>query len=289
MTLAPMYIDGIGLLGPGLPSWPAAQPVLRGEEPHAFQLTVLPAPPRLPPAERRRAGPVIRLAMAVAEEAIAHAQADPSALATVFSSSGGEGSNCHSLCETLASDNPLLSPTRFTNSVHNAASGYWHIAVGSRHASTSLCAFDGSFGAGLLEAAVLMHSDRRPLMLVAYDLPYPEPLNTVRPLPDNFGLAFVLSSQRSARSIACCEVATLAGRAMPAPDACADPSLEALRTGIPAGAALPMLQAIARADAQPRTLTVDYLPAMRLRVVLTGLATAQADDASRSTTADAAA
>jgi len=276
MTLAPMYIEGVGLLAPGLPAWPAAQPVLRGQAPHVFQLTVLPAPPRLPPAERRRAGPVIRLAMAAAEEAVAHAQADPALLATVFSSSGGEGSNCHSLCETLASENPLLSPTRFTNSVHNAASGYWHIAVGSRQASTSLCAFDGSFGAGLLEAAVLMHSDRQPLLLVAYDLPYPEPLNTVRPLPDNFGLAFVLRPERSERSIARCEVAPLAGAALPDPDTCADPSLEALRTGIPAGAALPLLQAIAQGDPQPRTLTIEYLPTMRLRVVLTGLAHAPA-------------
>ena len=138
-TLAPMFIQGIGLLGPGLPSWPDSQATLRGDSPHQFVPTVLSPPPRLPPAERRRAGAVIRLAMAVAEEAIAHARVDPQTLATVFSSSGGEGSNCHSLCETLASPDPLISPTRFTNSVHNAASGYWHIAVGSRCTSTSLC------------------------------------------------------------------------------------------------------------------------------------------------------
>ena len=202
MSLAPMFIQGIGLLGPGLASWPDAQATLRGSTPHQFVPTVLPAPPRLPPAERRRAGAVIRLAMAVAEEAIAHAGVDPQTLATVFSSSGGEGSNCHSLCETLASPNPLISPIRFTNSVHNAASGYWHIAVGSRYTSTSLCAYDGSFGAGLIEAATLMHTNGEPLLLVAYDLPYPEPLNTVRPLPDNLGVALVLTPVPNSRSIA---------------------------------------------------------------------------------------
>ena len=80
MSLAPMFIQGIGLLGPGLPSWPDSQATLRGTTPHQFVLTVLPAPPRLPPAERRRAGAVIRLAMAVAEEAIAHAGVDPQTL-----------------------------------------------------------------------------------------------------------------------------------------------------------------------------------------------------------------
>jgi len=269
MTLAPMFIQGIGLLGPGLPSWPDSLATLRGAAPHRFVPTVLPAPPRLPPAERRRAGAVIRLAMAVAEEAIAHAGVDPRNLATVFSSSGGEGSNCHSLCETLASPNPLISPTRFTNSVHNAASGYWHIAVGSRCTSTSLCAYDGSFGAGLIEAATLMHTNAEPLLLVAYDLPYPEPLNSVRPLPDNLGVAMVLAPAPNGRSIAELRVEPLPARLAAPVDTCGDSSLDALRTGMPAGAALPLLQGLARGvDSAACELTLDYLPHLKLKIRL---------------------
>lgn len=262
MSSLPAWIEGIGLLGPGLPSWTAAQRVLRGEEAHRFVLSVLPAPPRLPPAERRRAGPVIRLAMAVAEEAVAHAHANPQTLATVFTSSGGEGANCHSLCETLASENPLISPTRFTNSVHNAASGYWHIAVGSRQASTSLCAFDGSFGAGLLEAVTLMRSDSQPVLLVAYDLPYPEPLNSVRPLLDTFGLALMLTPVQTPRSLASLRVSLApAGDAL---DTCSDASLDALRRNLPAAAALPLLERLARgADG---LCTIAYLPHLNLRI-----------------------
>ena len=272
MSLAPMFIQGIGLLGPGLPNWPDSQATLRGEQAHRFELTVLPAPPRLPPAERRRAGAVIRLAMAVAEEAVAHADLDPQTLATVFSSSGGEGANCHSLCETLASPNPLISPTRFTNSVHNAASGYWHIAVGCRHTSTSLCAYDGSFGAGLIEAATLMHINAEPLLLVAYDLPYPEPLNSVRPLADNFGMALVLTPAPTSRSIAELRVEPLPARLASTLDSCGDASLDALRTGMPAGAGLPLLQGLARGvDAGPRELALDYLPHLKLRVRLAAL------------------
>ena len=268
-SLAPMYLQGVGLLGPGLPSWPGSQATLRGEQPHRFELCVLPPPARLPPAERRRAGAVVRLAMAVADEAIAMADIDPQTLATVFTSSGGEGANCHSLCETLASPNPLISPTRFTNSVHNAAAGYWHIAVGSRHSSTSLCAHDGSFGAGLLEAATLMHDHPEPLLLVAYDLPYPEPLHSARPLPDNLGLALVLTPQPTNRSFAELRVAPLPMRLAPPVADCGDASLDALRTGMPAGAGLPLLQALARGlDATPRELTIAYLPQLALGVQL---------------------
>ncbi len=265
-----VFIEGIGLLGPGLPSWQLAQATLRGEAAHVFALSVLPAPPRLPPAERRRAGPVIRLAMAVAEEAIAHAACDPTALGSVFTSSGGEGANCHSLCETLASPNPLISPVRFTNSVHNAAAGYWHIAVGSRTASTSICAFDGSFGAGLIEAATVMQSSGEPLLLVAYDLPYPEPLNTVRPLLDNFGLAFVLTPAATPRSIAAVVIELQDATTSGAPDGCGDASLDALRQSIPAAAALPLLQLLARGG-PARSLTLAYLPHLMLRVVVESL------------------
>ncbi|KQP11850.1 beta-ketoacyl synthase chain length factor [Pseudorhodoferax sp. Leaf267] len=259
----PLFIDGIGLLGPGLPNWDAAQPVLRGEAAHAFAATTLAPPARLPPAERRRSGAVMRLAMGVADEAIAHAGADPSQLATVFSSSGGEGANCHSLCEALAVPNPLISPTRFTNSVHNAAAGYWHIAVGSQATSTSLCAHDGSLCAGLLEAAAAMHSDGHAVLLVAYDLPYPEPLNSSRPIPENFGVALLLSPQRSGKSLAALQAQPVAAQPGAA-TRCDDASLEALRTAIPAAAALPLLQLLARRSAG--TLVLDYLDGLQVRV-----------------------
>ncbi len=262
----PLFIDGIGLLGPGLPNWAAAGPVLRGESTHAFAPTLLAPPARLPPAERRRAGAVMRLAMGVADEAIAHAGADPSVLATVFTSSGGEGANCHSLCEALAVPNPLVSPTRFTNSVHNAAAGYWHIAVASRATSTSLCAHDGSFCAGLLEAAAAVHGDGQPVLLVAYDLPYPEPLNGKRPIPENFGLSLLLAPQRSERSLARLLVRPVAAPAGTA-TRCDDASLEQLRTAIPAAAALPLLQALARRSTA--TLQLDYLADLALQVECT--------------------
>ena len=75
--------------------------------------------------------------------------ADLAQLATVFSSTAGDCDNSHVILETLASADRALSPTRFANSVHNAAAGYWSIATGAKAESTVLCAFDASFGAGL--------------------------------------------------------------------------------------------------------------------------------------------
>jgi hypothetical protein len=262
-------VQGVGLLGPGLASWTAARDVLRGAAPYAPAATVLPAPARLPAAERRRAGPAVKLALAVADEAVTMGQADPGRLATVFTSSSGEGQNCHALCETLATPQPLVSPTRFTNSVHNAASGCWHIAVSSKESSTSLCAFDGSFGAGLIEAATSVQASRQPVLLVASDSPYPEPLHTTRPLPDHLGLALLLvpADAAAAQGLAVLEIELVDATA--GLSACADPRLDALCRTIPAAAALPLLQALAVGAGAPQAAVVlDYLPTMRLRITV---------------------
>ena len=263
MSRLQVSVQGVGLLGPGFGSWAAARDALRDGLPHACAPTVLPPPTRLPPAERRRAGAAVKLALAVADEAVAQAQLDPAMLATVFTSSSGEGSHCHALCETLATLAPMVSPTRFTNSVHNAAAGCWHIAVASRAASTSLCAFDGSFGAGLIEAAASVQLSGRPVLLVASDSPYPEPLHATRPLPDHFGIALLLAPEPSARSIAKLTIALVDAEI--AASACDDAAIDALRRSIPAAAALPLLLALARGRG-PQRVVLDYLAATRLQI-----------------------
>jgi hypothetical protein len=163
------------------------------------------------------------------------------------------------LCEALAAPERMVSPTRFTNSVHNAPAGYWHIATASRAASTSLAAFDASFAAGLLEAAVQCHSSGLPVLLVACDVPYPEPLHTVRPIADVFAVALVLAPPDTAGQALRIDV-------LPQADCtrCDSHALEAVRQGIPAARALPLLQALAAGE--PRGVVIEGLPGLALRV-----------------------
>ncbi|WP_300452440.1 beta-ketoacyl synthase chain length factor [Accumulibacter sp.] len=264
MRPAPLgaWIEGIGCLAPGLPDWPTACAVLCGEQAYAPAPTRLPVPSLLPAAERRRASRVVRLALALGLEAAAQAGAELTTLATVFTASGADGHNCHALCEQLASDDRRVSPTRFHNSVHNAAAGYWGIATGSMAPCQVLCAFDASFGAGLLEALAQVVAEQRPVLLIAYDSEYPEPLHSKRPIGDCAGVALLLTPDRSALSLARLALA-------PSDDVAAklaDDRLEHLRTTIPALRALPLLQSLARRKTD--SVCLDYLPPMSLRVDL---------------------
>lgn len=256
------YVNGVGVLGPGLADWAAAAAVLTGAAPYVPAPTSLPVPILLPAAERRRTGRVVKLAIAVALEASTRADADRATLASIFSSSGGDGHNCHEICATLAGAERAISPTRFANSVHNAASGYWSIATSSMAPSNVLCAFDASFSAGLLEAVTQTAVDGRAILLVTYDTEYPAPLHAKRAIPDGFGIALVLSPQRSGRSLAKLTVALT----QQAPESMTDPLLEALRRSVPAARGLPLLGALA-AQA-PRHLVLDYLEDTRLGVTV---------------------
>lgn len=258
MSTLHAYIDGIGLLGPGLGGWEQARRALAGIEPYAAARTALPAPSMLPAAERRRSGPLVRVALAVGVEA--GAGWDLATLATVFSSSGGDGVNCHELCEMLASNDRQVSPTRFHNSVHNAAAGYWSIGAGAMETASVLCAHDASFGAGLLEALAQVAVDRVPVLLIAADTAYPEPLHAARPIPDEFAVGLLLSPTQGPGSIARIGAA-LSG--LP-PTTMADPALDVLRSAIPAARSLPLLEAIARGNTAG--LVLDYLAHSRIAV-----------------------
>lgn len=259
-----VFVEGVGLLGPGLSGWPASRAMLARKAAYVYAPTVMTPSPLLPPAERRRTGVPVKLALAVGSEAFEHAGRAPAGTATVFTSSGGDGENVHRICETLACAEREVSPTRFHNSVHNAAAGYWCIATGSREPSTSLCAYDASFAAGLLEAAAQTHAEHTARALIAYDHRYPQPLHAVRPLTAEFAVAFVLTPDPTEGTFAALDVSYVQSRA--AATTMGLPELEALRMGVPAARSLPLLEALARGTTQ--SVVFEHDGASRLHVAV---------------------
>jgi hypothetical protein len=192
------WIAGAGVLGPGLPDWNAAREVLAGRAPYVAAADPEPVPALLPANERRRASIPARWALTVGSEALAAAGMPPGDVAIVFTSCGGDGQITDQICRGLAASPPEMSPTRFHNSVHNAPAGYWSIFARSRAPSSSLCGYDASFAAGLLEAAAQAAVEQRPVLLVAYDLTAPEPLHALWPVPRPFAAALLLTPSAEA-------------------------------------------------------------------------------------------
>lgn len=258
-----IYVEGIGLLGPGLNGWTNSIPLLRKSGGWKMTPLCVPDPVSLPAVERRRAGQAVRLALAVGFEAHSNAQRDPSRTETVFTSSGGDSPSLHTNCEALAGATPEVSPTRFHNSVHNAPAGYWGIASQSREPSTSLCAFDASFAVGLLLSAIHVLIDHRLVALIAYDVPYLEPINHVRPIISAFATSLLLVHEKTDHAIACLDIMRMDGEkcsSLPV----MDPDMTTLSLGTPAGRSLPLLVAIA--SGVPMTVEIEELPEHYLEI-----------------------
>lgn len=262
MTALQVFVDGVGLYAPGLHGWAHARAVLAAPQTYQEAALQLPSIDSLPPAERRRLGVSVKLAMAVGYDAARQSPTDPQQLGTVFASSTGDGDNCHHILEALASSDRAMSPTRFHNSVHNAAAGYWSIATGSQQPSTSLSAHEAGFGAALLEAASQVCSNARPCLLVAFDTPYPQPLRALGNVAHPFGMALLLTPGRGATTL-CGLTLSLTQESA---DAMPTSNLEAMRCSVPAARALPLLLALA--TQQRQDLVVEYLQGLNLAITL---------------------
>ncbi|ANJ68038.1 hypothetical protein A9404_12220 [Halothiobacillus diazotrophicus] len=266
-----LYVDGIGLFAPGLHGWADLAAILRGERRYeggelpAFDHAVLPA------TERRRAGKSIKLAVDLAGQAVRAAGIDPTEPAIVFASTTGDTEVLTDICAALATEDRMISPMRFHNSVHNAASGYWTIAVGSRQPANAIALHERTAAAGLLEAAVQVVAEGIPVLLAVYDIPFPPPLNAAEPIATVFGASLLLRPEPTTHTLAELTIERTKEDGGAA-DTMHDPELETLRRGVPAARILPLLQALAGDSGT--TVTLDYLAGQCVRIAVMPVRTA---------------
>jgi len=195
-----LFIEGIAFWAPRLPGWNAARAILRGESPPPDRPAPRPAPAILAPTERRRAPDSVAVALEAASSACAAAGRPPGELPSVFASTFGDTGVSDYLCAQLASAPLDTSPTKFHNSVHNAAAGYWAIAAGCVQPYTALSAHQHTFGVGLATACLQALADDTATLYVAYDIETPGPLARMAPSRGLLGAGLVLAPHASARA-----------------------------------------------------------------------------------------
>jgi hypothetical protein len=135
------------------------------DEPGARAHETKPPDDAIPAAHRRRMSALSKLAVQVALEASAGAAPD----FLVFASQHGE---LNRTCELLANivAGVELSPTAFSQSVHNTSAGLYTIVAKNHAPASSVAAGAGTFPYGWLEAeAFLVDNPRCRALLVTYD------------------------------------------------------------------------------------------------------------------------
>jgi hypothetical protein len=236
-------IRGIGAWGPGFGNWPE---LLDGVRNGRWVEEAPLKPERIPPRERRRSPRFVKMAVEVMSQACAAADIDPADLAVVFSTAMSDMRTNDYMCRALVDTPDAVSPTKFHNSVNNAATGYWSIATGSHAASNALCAFRYSAGMGLLEAVTQAEAEQRPVLLVVQDETAPPPLEHICASTVDLALAVLVDAAGSPTGgLARWRLETAVGAA-PQPELPA--ALQSRVAGNPGADLLPFLLAHGRAE-----------------------------------------
>ncbi|WP_299877576.1 beta-ketoacyl synthase chain length factor [uncultured Cocleimonas sp.] len=151
-----------------------------------------PKPEIIPANERRRAPLPVKLAVESSWQATQSAGLDPKGLACVFVSGLGDTQLTDYMCKVLATENMQLSPTKFHNSVHNAAAGYWTISTGCMKAANSVAGFNESVSLAILEAVTQCVQEQAPVQITFYDAPSSEILKPLLKNDQSFSASLII-------------------------------------------------------------------------------------------------
>ena len=193
--MRPVHLTGIGLFAVGFPNLEA---FVRDEP----QPSVTDAPPNawVPQRLGRGTSLLTRMLGECAAQAAKHGGVDPKTCATVYGSALGEFETMVLLLDTIFRGDGQLSPMRFKNSVHNAASGLGSIGQGNAGFSTALAAGRRSFEASMLEGLVLASETGGDVIVSVADDELPEPFSELGAAA-GLGVAFALRCEAPAESI----------------------------------------------------------------------------------------
>jgi hypothetical protein len=192
-----IQLHAAAVVAPGFSSLAELRAAARsGQRPATPARLELPSPQSLPPTERRRASQVVRLALSCIERVLRESPFAVESLRSVFATDEGSGEISQQMLEALATTRQV-SPLLFTNSVINAASGYFSIARRNREPATVISMGTESFAGGLLCAASEAETAGQPVLLVAYDAVMSAPMDELLPLAEPCASAWIISAAAS--------------------------------------------------------------------------------------------
>jgi hypothetical protein len=138
--------------------------------------TGLPEVEFLPAMFRRRLSRLSRMALRVAFDCLGKNHAP---IRTIFCSRHGELSRTGELLDSIVAAE-ALSPTAFSMSVHNTASGLYSIAHQDKSPSSAVASGIDTLESGFIDAAAALQANAETrMMLVIADEPPPEPFNSL--------------------------------------------------------------------------------------------------------------
>ncbi len=233
---------GLGVWGPGFSNWAEFKSQI--ENPSAELTTSSPKPEIIPANERRRSPLAVRAAVETSWQALQQSGLKSSDVACVFGSGLGDTDITDYMCRVLTTAEKQLSPTKFHNSVHNAAAGYWTISSGCMKSANSIAAYHDTVGTCLLEAMIQSVQHNEPVLVTVFDTEVQQTWKQIFPSDQSFAASLLICPENFSvnKSLAKIKFSSMSSDN---PDVSGLPeSMQALYQQNPAAKILPLLKCL---------------------------------------------
>lgn len=268
-------VVGIGAWGPGFSDWPTLKTLLRDGVSDTPLTVANPAPQIIPANERRRAPLPVKIAVEVSWQALQQSGLAASDVACVFGSGLGDTEITDYMCRVLTTELKQLSPTKFHNSVHNAAAGYWTISSGCMKSANSIAAYHQTAGLALLEGISQCVLQQEPVLITLFDTEAHATYRQIFPCEQSFGAAILVQPMTAqpinAQSKEAKPIVLTLSNEQPAVAQVelADPYLASLAATNPAAGILGLLSLLAQSpSAQPACTSLGIGPARAISLTV---------------------
>lgn len=185
---------GVGAWGPGFNNWPELKNRLTNQLQNLDEeLIASPPKPEIIPANERRRSPLaVRAAVEVSWQALQQSGLNSADVACVFGSGLGDTEITDYMCRVLTTSEKQLSPTKFHNSVHNAAAGYWTISSGCMKSANSIAAYQHTTGTCVLEAMIQCVQHNEPVLITLFDIAAQQTWQQIFPCEQSFAASLLV-------------------------------------------------------------------------------------------------
>ncbi len=185
-------IYGVGAWGPGFNAWSELLALKNTAVDTTVVKTNTPKPAVIPANERRRAPLPVKMAVEVSWQALQASGLSSDQVACVFGSGLGDTDITDYMCRALTTELKQLSPTKFHNSVHNAAAGYWTISSECMQAANSIAAYQYTAALSVLEALTQCTLEQVPVMITLFDAAACPAYKSLFPVEQSFAAALLV-------------------------------------------------------------------------------------------------
>jgi hypothetical protein len=241
-------LTGIGAWGPGFNDWPSLKALLlqtAAQDESAF-ITSTPKPEVIPANERRRAPLPVKAAVDASWQALQQSGIASSEVACVFGSGLGDTEITDYMCRALTTTEKQLSPTKFHNSVHNAAAGYWTISTHCMKSANSIAAYHMTAGLAVLEAMTQCVLHNEPVLITLFDTAAHDAYRQIFDCQHSFAAALLITPIGFVSAMPLAELTLTQEPALATQPEWLSPTLNTLYQGNPAAKILSLLAAIAQ-------------------------------------------